>query len=120
MPLWSSPIPRWLLSQGFTGDGGNNNITGTGEADTIDVSQGGHDTVHGADGDDTIIFGATLETQDHVHGGAGIDTITLQGDYAPAGGYFSLLPTMLDSIEKITLFPNSGATLFTYHLQLAL
>jgi hypothetical protein len=44
----------------------------------------GHDTVYGGDGGDTISVGTRLESQDHIEGGAGRDTVRIEGDYAGA------------------------------------
>ena len=65
----------------FIGTGNGDRIVGTGEDDTFDMSQGGHDTVKGGAGDDTFLFGDQFFATDHIEGGAGIDTLVLEGPY---------------------------------------
>ena len=70
----------------FTGNGnaGDDLITSAGGNDYIDVSQGGVDVVHTGGGTDAIYFGAAFGAGDSVDGGAGADTVGLQGDYTGA------------------------------------
>ena len=104
----------WLM-----GDATDNNITGTPQADTFVVSQGGNDSVSGLAGDDIFYFGGALTAADTVNGGPGIDTIVLQGDYS--GGL--TLDGSVTEIENIsmlagtnTAFGNPGTNLYDYDL----
>lgn len=68
----------------FFGTSGDDNIAGTDDADVIDVSQGGSDTVSAAGGDDIIAFGNTLNNPagfDTIEGGDGFDELKLSGFY---------------------------------------
>src|SRR5437867_4393089 len=84
----------------ITGTTGNDTLTGTSKADTINISQGGNDTVQADSGDDIIIAGASLTAADSIDGGKGTDTLTLSGDYA-AG--LVLSATTLTNVERIQL-----------------
>jgi endo-alpha-1,4-polygalactosaminidase (GH114 family)/Ca2+-binding RTX toxin-like protein len=105
--------------------GGNDRIDGLGGADTLtggpgddrldgglgnDILRlhgGGADTALGGDGDDSLFFGATLDAGDVVDGGAGVDTLVLQGNYA--GGL--TLGAAVAAIENISLLAGSNTSL---------
>ncbi|MEA3008920.1 MAG: hypothetical protein QOJ91_612, partial [Sphingomonadales bacterium] len=89
----------WLM-----GDGTDNTITGTPQADTFVVSQGGNDTVIGLAGDDIFYFGGALTADDNVDGGLGVDTIVLQGDYS--GGL--TLDGSVTGVENISMLAGSN------------
>ncbi|HEX6377298.1 MAG TPA: Ig-like domain-containing protein [Allosphingosinicella sp.] len=102
----------WLM-----GDGTGNTITGTPQADTFVVSQGGDDNVSGLAGKDIFYFGGALTPADIVNGGADLDTIVLQGDYS--GGL--TLDGDVTGIEGIsflagtnTAFGDPGTNLYDY------
>ncbi|HYW14845.1 MAG TPA: tandem-95 repeat protein, partial [Allosphingosinicella sp.] len=104
----------WLM-----GDSGDNVITGTPQGDVFVVSQGGDDTVSGLGADDAFYFGGALTAADNVDGGAGSDTIVLQGDYS--GGL--TLDGSVVNIERIsmlagtnTAFGDPGTNLYDYDL----
>ncbi|HEX9965409.1 MAG TPA: Calx-beta domain-containing protein [Allosphingosinicella sp.] len=99
-------------------------FAGTPQADVIDLSQGGDDTVDGLAGDDIFYFGGELTASDVIFGGAGTDTIVLQGDYS-GGLVLNGFPTrgvaMLTGIEGIsmlagtnTAFGNPGSNRYDY------
>ena len=92
----------------FTGTSGDDNLTGTGNGDTFDLTAGGNDTASGLAGSDIFNMGATLNAGDHLDGGADNDVVVLQGDYS-AG--VTLGATTLTSIETLQL--NAG---FNYNL----
>lgn len=97
------------MAADYTGTSGDNIQTGTSAAEVFDYSQGGHDTLDGGDGNDEFDFGETFDLQDSVTGGAGIDTLVLNGDYSMA-----LTATSFTGIEKLQLLgPDS-----TYHFSL--
>jgi Ca2+-binding RTX toxin-like protein len=72
----------------LTGDGntaGDDVILGNGGDDTLLVVHGGLDVVSGGDGNDVIKMGSHLDDFDFVDGGAGTDTLILDGDYNTHG-----------------------------------
>ncbi len=90
----------------FGGSAGPDHLIGTDGDDTFDVSQGGHDTVEGGAGNDTVYFGAAFSGSDRVDGGANTlfdsngDTIELEGDYS-AG--VTIGPHTLANVEEVIL-----------------
>ncbi|MDB5719436.1 MAG: hypothetical protein JWP15_54 [Alphaproteobacteria bacterium] len=66
----------------YTGGTGPDSFAGTNGNDTFLLQSGGDDTASGLDGDDGFYFGAALSGADSVDGGAGSDTIAIQGDYS--------------------------------------
>ncbi len=95
----------------FTGTSGDDLITASNGADTIDISSGGVDQVNALGGDDVIIVGGSLTAADRLDGGAGIDTVVLNGNYAVRTEFSS--QTMLN-VEKIKL-----TATFDYNLRVA-
>lgn len=94
----------------FTGQSGDDNLTGTNSSDTFDLTQGGNDTASGLAGTDTFNFGGTLTATDHVDGGSGNDTVNLTGDYS-AG--LTLGATTLTSVETLSFGFNFSYDLTT-------
>lgn len=80
----------------YTGTSGRDNITGTSAADIFDMSQGGNDIVGGADNNDRFLFGAELTRRDTIDGGAGSDSVELDGDYS---GGLRFDPFMVFGVE---------------------
>ncbi|HEX8241682.1 MAG TPA: Calx-beta domain-containing protein [Allosphingosinicella sp.] len=78
-------------------------LVGTPQADTLDLSQGGNDSVSGLGGNDVFLFGGAMTTADSVDGGEGIDQIALQGDYS--GGL--TLGTGVVGVESLGLLPGN-------------
>jgi Ca2+-binding RTX toxin-like protein len=91
------------------GSSGNDNVTGTGQPDYIDVGDG-NDVVNGGDGDDTIYGGDGTDT---IYGGAGNDTI-----YGGDGGDIIYGEFGKDVIysgsgnDNITLRSSNGTTVY--------
>jgi hypothetical protein len=83
----------------FTGTSGNDTISGTGDADNFDMSQGGRDDVFGLDGLDVFSFGGALTQQDTIDGGADFDTLALDGNYS---GGLTFNSGSLISVEEMT------------------
>ena len=95
----------------FTGTTGNDVFKGGAGDDLFDLGQGGNDKATGAGGDDTFDFGGAFTAKDQAIGGAGYDTLRLEGDYS-AGVTFAA--KSIKQIEAISL----GAH-FDYSLKLA-
>ncbi len=89
----------------ITGDGGDNALTGTQQADYFDLSQGGDDNVQGMAGDDGFYFGGAYDHNDVVDGGTGgRDQIGLQGDYSAGVTLGSLV-----DVELVVLLAGDDA-----------
>jgi Ca2+-binding RTX toxin-like protein len=80
------------------GGAGNDTLTGGAQADTFDLSHGGNDTAHGGSGSDTFDMGAAFTAADRIDGGAGNDTLVLDGDYSSG---LTLGASTLTSVETI-------------------
>jgi Ca2+-binding RTX toxin-like protein len=65
----------------FRGNALDNELLGNSGADTLYLDNGGSDRASGGDGNDFIVFGATLDGLDQVDGGLGYDRLELQGNY---------------------------------------
>jgi Ca2+-binding RTX toxin-like protein len=90
----------------LNGDLNDNVITGTGNADYFDLSQGGNDTASGLGGDDAFFFGAAFTSGDQVDGGPGTnDQIGLQGNYSGPNALVMGANTIAN-IEAIVLLGN--------------
>jgi Ca2+-binding RTX toxin-like protein len=98
------------MAADYTGTSGDNTQTGTSAAEVFDYSQGGHDTLDGAGGNDEFDFGTTFDLHDSVTGGDGYDILVLEGDYS-----MTLAPTSFTGIDDLKLM---GADK-VYHLKLA-
>ncbi|HEX8466469.1 MAG TPA: Ig-like domain-containing protein, partial [Allosphingosinicella sp.] len=103
------------------GDGTNNTITGTPQADFFFVVQGGDDNLSGLGGNDVFFFGPAMTSADKVNGGEGTDQIALQGDYS-AGLTFG--PDVV-SVENLAILPGNdtrfgdpGTNFYDYNLTL--
>ena len=84
----------------FTGTSGADSFDGTSTADVFNLQQGGSDTAKGEGGNDTFNMGAALDAADHINGGSGTDTVSLDGDYS-AGLTFT--STTVVNVEVIKL-----------------
>ncbi len=62
--------------------------------------QNQNETLFGTNGDDQFLAGANFTALDHIAGGAGFDTLTLDGDYSSG---VRLAPNSMRGIEKIVL-----------------
>jgi len=81
-----------------TGNDQDNLLVGNGGPNLITTGKG-NDTVKAGGGDDVLVLGADLTILDSLDGGAGIDTLRLDGDYT--GMVFA--STTLTNVEKIAL-----------------
>lgn len=84
----------------FRGTRGNDRLTGTDQADVFRIRQGGDDHVNAAQGQDIIYVGASLTADDRITGGAGEDTLVLEGDYASG---LTLQTNTISRIEHMVL-----------------
>lgn len=84
----------------FNGTTGDDSLTGTSGHDVFYLGQGGNDTVDGGASADVFKFGAAFGSGDHVDGGTGIDTLSLNGDYATQ---LFVGASELVNVEKIVL-----------------
>jgi hypothetical protein len=82
----------------FVGSGGDDMLTGGGRSDLFNLSNGGNDTAFGGGGNDVFELGAMLTPIDQIDGGAGRDTLELDGTYNMA-----LNATTITNIETIKL-----------------
>lgn len=83
---------------------GNLYVTGGEGADTI-YAGNGDDTLMGARGNDVFVMGAHLTSADKIDGGAGSDTISLDGDY---GGSVHVFGSGITNIENVDLMPGNN------------
>lgn len=87
------------------GGTGDDTMSGGGQSDTFDLTHGGTDTVHAGGGDDTITLGAAFncnanaQVTDQLDGGAGFDTVILDGDF----GLVQLIQATFTSVEDLVL-----------------
>jgi hypothetical protein len=87
------------------GDSGNNVIVGTANGDFFFDVDGGDDDFTGLGGNDVFLFGATLNADDDVDGGAGTDQIAIQGDYS--GGNALVFDSGVTGVELLALLPGN-------------
>jgi Ca2+-binding RTX toxin-like protein len=92
------------------GTAGDDTIAGTTGNDIFDLSQGGADSASGLGGNDIFYFGGAFDSSDKVDGGAGNDTLKLDGDYSTN---LEIQSGVLTSVEAILL--SAG---HSYHLNL--
>jgi hypothetical protein len=106
------------------GDSGVNAITGTGNGDFINLSQGGDDSANGGLGDDGIYMGAAFSSGDQIVGGGGFDQFGLQGDYGAPGTPFTLSASNLTDVDMLVLlsgsddrFGDTAGNSYSYYLK---
>ena len=107
--------------QALYGDSGDNDIVGADFNDMFRLEQGGSDEASGQAGDDIFYFGAALGSDDLVDGGAGTDTVAIQGDYSAGLVLGSGIDGNLIGVESLSLlsgsnllFGDSGGNLYDY------
>jgi VCBS repeat-containing protein len=96
---------RGVASAGdmMRGDGGDNEVTGTGGADLMLLDQGGTDRAFGGGGNDRFFLGGAFNAADRIEGGEGEDSLILSG----------ILNVTLDAetisgIERLRLLSGGG------------
>ena len=92
------------VRQTLTGNAADNVITAGVGDDLLHLWSGGNDTVLAGAGNDNIFFGSTLNGADILNGGAGGDTLILQGDY----GSGLVLGPNVTQIESISILAGSN------------
>jgi Ca2+-binding RTX toxin-like protein len=95
---------------GINGTPGNDVLLGSEDPDSFTLQDGGDDSASGAGGNDGFYFGGALTAADSVDGGAGSDTVALQGDYAAGLTFGDLqgVETFLFLSGSDTRFGDSG------------
>jgi Ca2+-binding RTX toxin-like protein len=83
------------------GGAGNDALFGGAKDDTLDLINGGDDTASGFDGFDVFYMRGALTGSEKLDGGAGVDHLRLEGDYA-AGVTFT--DTTAVNFEAIQMF----------------
>jgi Ca2+-binding RTX toxin-like protein len=91
----------------IAGTAGSDLVRGLAGADVFRLHQGGDDAASGGDGGDTFHLGSALTGADRIDGGAGTDTLVLQGDYS--GGLD--LGANVTAIENVSLLAGSNTNL---------
>jgi Ca2+-binding RTX toxin-like protein len=84
--------------QTLTGNAGNNVVTGGSGNDVLRLYDGGNDTVLAGAGNDNIFFTGSLTSADVVNGGAGVDTLVVQGPYGAL-----TLTASITQIENVSI-----------------
>ena len=102
----------------FIYTGAGNDVVSGGQLDDSFIlsatgGPGGTDTVHGNGGDDITDAGATLDASDVIDGGAGTDTLNLQGDYS---GGLTLGAGTLVGIETLQVSTGNIFVSYSYNL----
>ena len=84
----------------YVGTASDDTISGSSQADTFDLTQGGDDFADGKKENDYFDLGAAFTADDTLVGGLGSDTLDLDGDYSTT---VTLLASTLSGIETINL-----------------
>ena len=88
------------LADKLTSGAANNILSGGAGADTL-TSGAGNDTLNGGDGNDLLVFAANFNTADRVDGGAGFDTLQLNGNYSAGASIGSTAVTNIEDIQLL-------------------
>jgi Ca2+-binding RTX toxin-like protein len=92
-----------LLGRDFRGNSANNVIKGSDAADILRLHDGGDDIVLAGAGNDILFFIGSLTGADVIDGGAGTDTLVLQGAYGSL-----TLTSNITLIENISILAGSN------------
>ncbi|HEX8448029.1 MAG TPA: M10 family metallopeptidase C-terminal domain-containing protein, partial [Allosphingosinicella sp.] len=103
------------------GNAAANRLDGGEGADMLWLMDGGDDNAIGGGGNDVFLFGAAMTGLDMVSGGAGIDQIALQGDYAGAKALtFGLDVVGIENLAILpgddTRFGDAGTSFYDYNI----
>jgi Ca2+-binding RTX toxin-like protein len=94
----------------YDGTTGDDTLAGTDADDTFNLLQGGKDIASGDQGNDVFSLGGTLTSEDILDGGAGYDTILLDGAYWEATKFIASDSTII-GIEAIQLAAGNNYSL---------
>ncbi|HEY2069815.1 MAG TPA: calcium-binding protein [Rhizomicrobium sp.] len=103
----------------FNGVLGSDHMTGNGGNDTLEEEASAHAVLSGGDGNDLILmkdadatdYGHALVAADQLDGGAGYDTLEINGNYYSTTFVFHA--TTMVNVEQIDLDPGNGYRLQT-------
>jgi Ca2+-binding RTX toxin-like protein len=84
--------------QGVRGNGLDNVIVLGAGNDFVLLNDGGDDTVFGGAGDDRFVIQGALTSADRINGGAGLDTVNLEGNYD-----LTLEAATFESVENLRI-----------------
>ena len=90
---------------------GNDSFTGGANDDVFLGVSGGHDTFQGVGGGDTFYMYGNLDALDEIYGGAGEDSVVLNGDYS-GGITFDMFT--LNSIEALSTYDGHNYNITTH------
>ena len=91
----------------IAGTAGDDNFSGTQQADYFDLSAGGTDRVAGGAGTDAFFFGGALTGADRVNGGSGVDQVGIAGNYTGANRLV-LTAVTLTNVEVLAALPGGS------------
>ncbi|MDB5721113.1 MAG: hypothetical protein JWP15_1731 [Alphaproteobacteria bacterium] len=94
----------------------DNRIFGTGGPDSFRLEQGGHDIASGMGGNDGFYFGAALDSGDKVDGGAGTDTLAVQGNTNVVLGDIANVEVLLALSGSDTRFGDTAGNSYSYDI----
>jgi Ca2+-binding RTX toxin-like protein len=101
----------------FRGSSVANILTGGAGSDLLLLQDGGDDTALGAGGADVLYFGSAFTGADTADGGAGIDQLVLQGNYAlTLGGGVTGIESLAILPGDDTRFGDPGTNFYDYNL----
>jgi Ca2+-binding RTX toxin-like protein len=100
------------------GGAGDDTLTGGSGADIFDLEKGGDDTAQGGGGNDVFDMRAALDAGDRIDGGAGTDTVVLDGNYFNRHA-LTLAAGTIANVEEIRLEGNYSYNLTTNDANLA-
>jgi Ca2+-binding RTX toxin-like protein len=83
----------------ITGSAGDDTIRGANAATTFHLEAGGNDTVTGGSANDVFDMGGSLTAADAINGGAGTNTLMLDGDYSAGLTFGATTVTNVQTIE---------------------
>ena len=106
----------------LTGNSANNILDSGAGNDVLVLSGGGNDTGLAGAGNDTIYMGGALTPGDSIDGGAGVDVVALQGNYAALVLGTGLVSNIagIESLSLMsgnnTLFGDTAGNLYDYNI----
>jgi hypothetical protein len=92
-------VPGPRPQANFFGTSGDDDFTGTANADVFFMGDGGQDRVTAGAGNDQIFFDAAFAANDRIDGGADADILTLEGDYSSGVAFAANTVTNVETIQ---------------------